>query len=74
MREEVAAQREDADALKEFSRAVELNPKLPEAHYSAGKVHLQQGNLEEAEADGLHDQAESRQAHRHPSAQFTAFP
>lgn len=43
-----AAQNEDAEALKEFARALEADSKLPQAHYSAGKIYLRQEKMEEA--------------------------
>ena len=45
------AQKEDSEALDEFSQALALNPKMPQASYGIGMVHLRQGNIEQAEKD-----------------------
>ncbi len=39
---------DDADALKEFTRAIGLNPKLPSAHSSYGRALLDTGNRDQA--------------------------
>jgi len=35
-------------ALKDFARALELNPGIPEAHYNSGVLKLKDGNIEAA--------------------------
>ncbi|UCF36444.1 MAG: tetratricopeptide repeat protein [Acidobacteriota bacterium] len=38
-------------ALEDFSRALELNPNVPEVHYNIGVLHLQSNRLDEAVAE-----------------------